>query len=171
MSEFEKFNPCCSYEPPSNFYDGYTGFEILNKLIKMINDFIDYINSLQSQLDAKEDSENITNNRKLSETGNFTGTWFGETFQEMKLKDGNFTGTWFNDTKTNMDAKDELSLTLYQQVIDLLNGNPEYGITVVDGGFYASPDAPTIIDNGNYTDPVTGGIDNGNYTFNCNCSN
>lgn len=113
MSVFTKFEPCCSYEPPSRFHDGYSPFELLNTLINMINDFIDYLNSVQSQFDAKEDSDDITNNRKLSENGDFAGTWFGDTY-----------------TKITTDIAE--SLLLSQTMIDAINARESIGL-IYDG--------------------------------------
>ena len=49
-------------------------YELLIKVIEKLNEVIDLVNGFQSELDLKECSINITNNRKLSENGDFTGT-------------------------------------------------------------------------------------------------
>lgn len=51
--------------------------QLLGKLVDTVNHLIDEINSFQGSIDGKEDSVNITRNRKLSSTGNFTGSIFG----------------------------------------------------------------------------------------------
>lgn len=161
MSQFKKFEPCCTYEPPSKYHDGYTGFELINKLIEEWNETVDELNEIvnslnefvegwEDELALKEDSSNITINRKLSPYGDFTGTWFG-------------------DTKANVDSKIAEGLLLYQQVIELLNSS-QYNIVVVNGGWYADGKTPVVVDDGTYTGTVVDSYDDGRYLIPCQCN-
>lgn len=57
--------------------DAYTDTEYLTLIIAKINELAEVVNTLNFDFDSKEDSSNITLARKLSENGDFTGTWFG----------------------------------------------------------------------------------------------
>lgn len=148
---FKKFDPCCTYNPPTKWVDGFTPFEIVNKVKDIINDFIDYINGLQGQIDAKEDSVNITNNRKLSENGDFTGTWFGE-------------------SKESVDLKIAEGLNNYNELIEYLKANPQISYVVWDGSFFLSP-PPTgdTLDGGSFADPNIDETDGGLFIYPCTC--
>ena len=151
MGIFKKFDPCCSYEPPTKFHDGYTPLEILNKVINMINDFIDYVNGVQGQFDEKEDSDNITNNRKLSE-------------------DGNFTGTWFNDSKVNIDMKITEGLNNYNALISYLIANPQISWIIWDGKFFLTNEPEgDLLDGGLFTEPNIIETDCGLFIYPCVC--
>lgn len=54
-----------------------TAIELSARLVKKMNEVVDFANTVDGKIAAKEDSSNITNNRKLSPTGNFTGTVAG----------------------------------------------------------------------------------------------
>lgn len=66
---------------PTAFDESMSILEKLNKVIEYLNQ-IGHLkqeewNIIESMLTKKEDSINISNNRKLSPTGNFTGTIHG----------------------------------------------------------------------------------------------
>lgn len=140
---------CCD-EPVLNDTKSYSTLEKLCYLIKKVEELEVEIADAIENIDEKEDSINITINRKLSEIGDFTGTWFGE-------------------TKTSVDLRIENGQNLYQEVIDLIESNPELNIEIIDGEFYLSTDPIEIIDGGSYTDPVTEEIDAGLYIYPCQC--
>ena len=102
----------------NNFFfgeDKLSPMELMYKLIEKVNEVIQSVNSFQGSIDGKEDSVNITNSRKLSPSGNFTGKWFGESFTSI---DGRI--------DTNEDQIDYIA----QQFADGQTG------LVVDGGFF-----------------------------------
>lgn len=53
-------------------------YQKLCYVLDKIQEIIDFVNGFQDKLDAKEDSVNITNLRRLSPTGDFTGTLCGK---------------------------------------------------------------------------------------------
>lgn len=55
-----------------------TGIDLTARLKEKINEVIDFLNGWNAGLNGKEDSVNITNNRKLSPTGDFTGSIWGK---------------------------------------------------------------------------------------------
>lgn len=146
------------YESCAKTYSGYQRvkapslYDLMLKVIEWFNDTIEHVEVLEGELDAKEDSSNITGARKLSENGDFTGTWFGE-------------------SKSSVDQKILNGQNLYQGVIDLINSNPELNIEIIDGGFFASSVIPEEIDAGDFTSPVTEEIDAGLFIYPCQCSN
>ena len=76
----EHFNPN-NPEIPSTYGCGYSEFETLRKLMTYVNSlynaYLELNLSYSTMSETKEDSIAITNNRKLSPNGNFTGTWEG----------------------------------------------------------------------------------------------
>lgn len=54
-----------------------TALELAGRSAAKTNEVVDWANGLQDDIDSREKSVDITNNRKLSPTGNFTGSWFG----------------------------------------------------------------------------------------------
>lgn len=54
-------------------------YEKLCIMVEMFKEALDGLGTLDEALALKEDVENLTNARKLSPTGDFTGTWNGET--------------------------------------------------------------------------------------------
>jgi len=76
----EHFNPN-NPEIPSTYGCGYSEFETLRKLMTYVNSlynaYLELNLSYSTMSETKEDSISITNNRKLSPDGNFTGTWEG----------------------------------------------------------------------------------------------
>lgn len=130
-------------------------YQKLCYVLDLIEEVVEFVNSFQTQLDdleeRKEDSSNITSNRKLSETGDFTGTWVQE-------------------SKSSVDARINNGQNLYQNVIDLINTNPELNIETFYGGFLASPIEPTVEDLGLITELVTDEIDCGFFVYPCICT-
>lgn len=51
-----------------------TALQLIAKLIATVNKTVEAINSFQGSINKKEDSLNITLNRKLSDKGDFTGS-------------------------------------------------------------------------------------------------
>ncbi len=77
----EYFSICATKAKEFIFGDNFLSpMEIIYKLIDKVNELIDYMNEMINGLAAKEDSINITGSRKLSEQGDFTGTWWGNPF-------------------------------------------------------------------------------------------
>lgn len=122
----------------------------INELIESNNTIDDRFESVYDAIDLKEDSTNITINRKLSETGDFTGTWFG-------------------DTKDEMDTLIINGQNLYESVISLITTHPEFNIEVIDGSFLANPITPDSEDLGLITEAVTDEIDCGLIYYPCAC--
>lgn len=54
-----------------------TAIELTARLNKKLNEVIHFINNLNLLFDSKEDKDNLTNKRKLSPTGDFTGSLHG----------------------------------------------------------------------------------------------
>lgn len=125
--------------------------EKLCYVIEKTGEVIEFVNGFQDELDSKEDSVNITNIRKLSEVGDFTGTWFGE-------------------SKSSMDAKDVEGLNNYQALIEYLQANPQIGWIVWDGKFFATVEDPDEeLDGGLFTESVTEETDCGKFIYSCAC--
>jgi hypothetical protein len=55
-----------------------TTIELLARLVKKMDEVISLSNTVDSKIAGKEDSINITNKRKLSPSGNFTGSLDGK---------------------------------------------------------------------------------------------
>lgn len=84
----EKFQQYCKASYRFVRESAFSVYELLLKVIEKLNEVIDFVNDFQSQLDQKEDSVNITNNRKLSETGDFTGTLCNGSKTACEVVDG-----------------------------------------------------------------------------------
>ena len=56
----------------------FSTYEKLCYVLDKQKETIDYVNEFDEEIESKENSINITNNRKLSEIGDFTGSWFGK---------------------------------------------------------------------------------------------
>lgn len=121
------------------FDNSYSLYELVNTAVKKINEVIDFVNGFQSQITGlntkfddkvaslearKENSIDITNNRKLSVLGNFTGTILGRTILSI-----------FSDIDN--------SLSLSQTLIAMVNSRESIG-TIYDGGNFVDTDPPTI---------------------------
>lgn len=78
----EKIMDYCKTKKSFVFDNEFSIYELILKILEKVNEIIDFLNNrednIQKQLDKKEDSVNITNNRKLSPNGDFTGTIHGE---------------------------------------------------------------------------------------------
>lgn len=167
----EKISKYCTNFKAFIYENSNSIYELLLKVLEKQDEIIDEVNDQQEQIDnnynaldtkinnnfqtldaKKEDSVNITNNRKLSPTGDFTGTWFG-------------------DTKTNIDGLIINGQNLYQEVVDLINTSPELNIEIIDGGFFASAVVPDEDEMGSFTGAVTEEIDCGLFIYPCQCSN
>lgn len=142
MSSFNKF-------PWTNLH----GFN-LDWVIEKVQECISTVSELTQEIadisETYETKENITTQRKLSPTGNFTGTWWG-------------------DSKASVDAKILDGQNAYNEVLDLINSNPELNVEIIDGKFYLSTETIEEIDGGSYTDAVTDEIDCGLYIYPCQC--
>lgn len=53
-------------------------YELLLMALEKLDEVVDKVNGFETELDAKEDSANITNSRKLSNDGDFNGTICGK---------------------------------------------------------------------------------------------
>lgn len=107
----------------------------LDWIIETVKKYVTKVDELAEEIDdiseTYETKDNITKSRKLSPSGDFTGTWFKE-------------------TKTTIDARIDYAGELAKEVIEKLNSNEsiEY---VVDGGIYGDVEPPTIeFDGGDY---------------------
>lgn len=99
---------------PTVFDDSMSYLELLSVVLEKINEVVIAHNDLQAQIDlvnlVKETIDDLTNNRKLSSTGDFTGTWNGKEMSESSVG----LETLFNNAKgnfptleTRLDASDE----------------------------------------------------------------
>lgn len=79
---------------------------------------------------------------------------------------GDFTGTWFGDTYGNLKSQITNGLVLYQTVIDLLNSGTGLNVRVYDGKFFDTIEAiGKTIDGGSFLDNATNEIDAGNVSL------
>lgn len=146
--------PC--YKPCNTNLDfidngAMSNYEKMCYIISQLKILTDLVNSFESKITLKEDSVNITNNRKLSETGDFTGTWFGE-------------------TKISIDSRINNIDSTYQGLIDLINGLTNLNIEIIDGQFFLSTEPITEIDAGSFNEAVTEEIDGGKFIYPCICN-
>lgn len=119
---------------PTAFNDSLDMLQKFNKLLEAFNllvidfnEWVEYAESFKHLIDSKEDSRNITVNRKLSPTGDFTGTLAGETIVSVKARISN------NTDKLN---------TLVWQFADGYTGQ------VIDCGFFDSSNVRRNYDGG-----------------------
>lgn len=54
-----------------------TPLQLMSKIVPIVNDVVEETNKVDNKIAQKEDSSNISKNRKLSSTGNFTGSLAG----------------------------------------------------------------------------------------------
>ena len=92
-----------------------TQLELVGRVTETLNKVIDVINDWQGQLDKHELSDDISNKRKLSPTGNFTG---------------NINGIPVLTVLTQMGNNTDKILYLVNQFADGQTG------LVIDGGFF-----------------------------------
>lgn len=129
----------CGYPVWYNKKDGkYSPLQRLCLLEKQMTETVETVESFQDELNKKEDSSNIANARKLSELGDFKGTWFGESYEEIIQR--------FIELG--------LDITEYQGLVDSLietiNNRESIGL-IYDGGNFPFIDPPeTIIDGGTF---------------------
>jgi len=76
----EKIVTTCANITDYVYDKSMSGYEFMTKVMMKLNEVIDYVNLFSEDIDAKEDSINITNARKLSASGDFKGTWFGDNY-------------------------------------------------------------------------------------------
>jgi len=102
----EKIVTTCANITDYVYDKSMSGYEFMTKVMMKLNELIDYVNGFQEELDTKENSINITNSRLLDTQGNFTGTWFGDTYLNMSsLIDNNrdqlvYLASQFSDGQT-----------------------------------------------------------------------
>ena len=122
---------------------------------------IETVKSLQSTVENFvttdfETKTNVTDNRKLSENGNFTGTLdsrsLSSIFTDIDKKlyiDGDLLGTWFGDSHDKIVGDIANSLLLSQTMIDAINARESIGL-IYDGKQFPYDDMilTTIIDGG-----------------------
>lgn len=125
----EKFMQYCKTSKSYVYKKAFSLYELLLKVIEKLNEVIDIVNGFDEELTKKEDSDNITNNRKLSENGDFTGTLC-------------------NGAKTACQVVNEIDSNTGQ--ISFLTNQFEDGATglVVDGGFFTDDDINKNYDGG-----------------------
>lgn len=131
ISSFERYLP-------SAFDNELTIVEKMNKTIEFMNQIgisfnnvVDFMNQYDSELLSKEDKTNLTNKRKLSPNGDFSGTLLGESIFNV-----------FSDI--------ENSLSLSETLIEMVNNRESIG-TIYDGGDFVNTEPPTItIDGGTF---------------------
>lgn len=113
-----------------------TLLELVSLIAKKFNDLVDHVNGLDYS--KKEDSANITINRKLSPTGNFTGTLAGRAA---------------NLVLAGIDSNRDKIGYLARQFADGYTGQ------VIDGGFFAETNIRRNYDGGIFPRP-NNNIDN-----------
>lgn len=77
MIDFYDDGNCCKPTVKITDTGSMSTYQKLCYVLDKIKEIIDFVNTFQAELDEKEDSVNITNQRKLSESGDFTGTLAG----------------------------------------------------------------------------------------------
>lgn len=168
-------------------------YEKLCYVVTLLKEALAEFEGLDELLETFVTKIELTDQRLLDESGNFTGTWFGMMYDDLidkiengdfkgtwngeskssmdnRITYGDFLGTWFGETKSELDTKINSGLFLYQEVIDLINSNPQLNIEIYDGGWISFPDPPTQKDLGLVTDPVTETIDGGAIIYPCQCT-
>jgi hypothetical protein len=109
---------------PEVFDDSLSYYEAVTKLMAKINSVAAEFNNMITEVNKKEYSTDITTRRKLSPTGNFTGTINGKTILSIFA-----------------DINDSLSLS--QTIIDMINARESIG-SIYDGGSFIETVPPTI---------------------------
>lgn len=119
---------------PTAFDGTLTMLEKVNLVIKFMqdisldfNEVVDFANEFDDKLKIKEDSNHITKSRKLSSTGNFTGTL-----------DGKPVSTVFNELTDNRDKIAYLTSQF---------SNGQTGL-VIDGGYFEASEIQNNYDGG-----------------------
>jgi hypothetical protein len=109
---------------PTVFDDSLSYFEAIGKLMAHINEIASQFNGMIDETNLKEYSADITNKRKLSPTGDFTGTLRQRTLDAI-----------FADINN--------SLSLCNTLIDMVNHRESIG-TIYDGGPFLDVEPPVI---------------------------
>jgi hypothetical protein len=149
---------------PTVFDDSLSYFEAIGKLMAHINEIASQFNGMIDETNLKEYSADITNKRKLSPTGDFTGTLRQRTLDSIfrilddePLKEysaditnkrklsptGDFTGTLRQRTLDAIFADINNSLSLCNTLIDMVNHRESIG-TIYDGGPFLDVEPPVI---------------------------
>jgi hypothetical protein len=109
----------------------YTALDLAAKTAGKVNECVDSLNQYDAQINLREKSDDITNKRKLSVKGDFSGTILGRTIASI-----------FSDIGD--------SNTLVKQLIGMVNKRESIG-TIYDGGNYLDVEPPiTSIEGGIY---------------------
>lgn len=92
-----------------------TTLQLLSKIVPKVNEVVEESNQVDGKIAGKEDKSHLTNNRKLSPSGNFTGSISGKSSTMV-----------ISEISSNTDK------------IQYLNGQFSSGQTglIVDGGFF-----------------------------------
>lgn len=72
-------------------HDELTELELIAKLTGKTNELVDYVNGWDGSLNEMELKEHLTNSRKLSPKGNFTGTIYGKPASSVVMEIGSNT--------------------------------------------------------------------------------
>lgn len=101
-----------------------SSLELSGRTAQKVNEVIELANTVDGKITKKEDSDNITNNRKLSPTGVFSGWLLTKSVATvlMELAD---------------------ALTLSQTLIGMVNDRESIG-TIYDGGYFLDTVPPVI---------------------------
>jgi uncharacterized protein Yka (UPF0111/DUF47 family) len=87
-STIEKIIRKCQNFKNFVFDESFSLYELVMKMLEKLDEIadafadfattvVDYVNTFQAQIDKKEDSDNITKKRRLSPSGDFTGSIHG----------------------------------------------------------------------------------------------
>lgn len=101
-----------------------TQLELSGRTAKKTNEVVELVNTFDADLKTREKSDDITNKRKLSPTGNFSGTILGVAVLKILT-----------------DISDALSLV--KTLISMVNNRESIG-TIYDGGYFLESDPPVI---------------------------
>ena len=124
-----KIITCCTTISSFVYDNSMSAYELILKCIEKVNELVNFSNGFQAKLDLKENIVDITNNRKLSETGDFTGTLY-------------------NNSKTAYEVILEIDSNTDQ--IQFLTNQFADGATglVIDGGFFLDDEINKNYDGG-----------------------
>lgn len=100
-----------------------SALELAGRTTQKVNEVVEEVNTFQTQINGLESSSSITNNRKLSTTGNFTGTLNSVSLSKL-----------FGDISN--------ALTLSNTLIEMVNNRESVG-TIYDGGNFIDTVPPT----------------------------
>jgi hypothetical protein len=106
-----------------------SALELAGKVAQKLNDAITLINSGVASIAGKEDITDLTTNRKLSATGNFTGLLNGESILQVQT-----------DIASSLSLVNELEI--------LVNNSRESLGYIFDGGLFTQSGTDFSIDGG-----------------------